>query len=199
VADDAQLLAAEVNGGYRDLADRIRDEALLVTPIALRTPGWNDADSGVCWLAPLSPALERMGILQAMVSRSDECTSLLSFAKLDSLRPRLRWMAFPRDVDRKDLDPRLLRGIRDVTYDLKIWEVERCERGNLVYERGRLANPEHEVEEALKPGQRYYWSFRARFSADDQPMTTPWSRFDPSGCDSSEIDEAKYHRFVTPK
>lgn len=38
VANDAQLLAAEVDGAYRDIADRMQDEAFLVTPIALPTP-----------------------------------------------------------------------------------------------------------------------------------------------------------------
>lgn len=192
VANDAQLLAAEIDGAYRDLADRMKDEAFLVTPIALPTPPlWGDPFSAVCWLVPLDPKLEHA---------ANECTGLGSnFGLVDSLRPRLRWSGFPRDLDRAQLDPVLLRTVRDVTYDVKIWEVPRCERGKLVYERSGLSLPDHQVEEPLKPGQRYYWSFRARFSVNDLSMATRWAIFAPNGCYQNEVQDSMYHRFVTPK
>jgi len=192
VANDAQLFTAEVDGAYRDLAERMKDEAFLVTPIPLPTPAlWGDPFSAVCWLVPLDPKLEHT---------ANECTGLLglSFGMVDSLRPRLRWSGFPRDLDRAQLDPVLLRTMRDVTYDVKIWEVEQCERGKLVYERSGLSVPEHQVEEPLKPGQRYYWSFRARFSVSDLPMATRWAIFAPNGCYPNDVLDPMYHRFVTP-
>lgn len=205
MANDGQVLAAEVNAAYRDLADRITDEAFLITPVALPTYSiflpWDDPLFGVCWLAPIYPKIERTGFFQAMFSMSDDCAAVMiaRFGLVDSLHPRLQWSKFPRDIDRSQMDPALLRTIRDVTYDVKIWEVERCARGKLVYDRTGLSEPTQEVEEPLKPGQRYYWSFRARFSVNDQPMATRWAIFDPNGCYPSEILDSMYHRFVTPK
>lgn len=204
-ANDGRLLAEEFEGAYRDLADRINDEALLVTPIALPTPSiflpWGDPLFGVCWLAPIYPKVERVSLSKALLSKPDDMCprAPMGFGIVDSLRPRLRWSSFPRDLDRAKLDSALLHKISDVTYDLKIWEIEGCERNKLVYERTSLSAPEHQLENPLKPGQRYYWSFRARFTVNDQPMATHWAFFDPNGCYPNDITGWLYHRFITPK
>jgi hypothetical protein len=89
-----------------------------------------------------------------------------------------------------------------VSYDLRIWEAERCERSRLVYERSGLAAPEHRLETSLAPAQRYFWSFRARFIVDGLPIVTEWAFFDPYTCspddDVPEWWGYKHHRFRTP-
>jgi hypothetical protein len=132
----------------------------------------------------------------------DACReSLMHFSPVDSSQPNLRWEAFPRGIDREELDPAVLAKIRGVTYDLKIWEVERCERGHLVYARSGLAAPEHRLDEALAAGQRYFWSFRAQFTIDGNPMSTQWAMFNPSGCNLQQhhpIPSNRDYRFMTP-
>jgi hypothetical protein len=208
-ADDARVLAKEFERGYRELAQRIVDEVLLAPPFELanfqsngRLAG-SDPLYGVCWLAPVHPRTQPLLLYEALqgivLKPKDVCpTSALHFAAIDSLQPTLRWSAFPRDLDRAKLDAAWLAGISNVSYELRLWEAHGCERGRLVIERSGLALPEHRVEEPLVAGQRYFWSFRARFSVHGQPMATPWSLFDPLSCAQKDSPEWQYHRFVTP-
>jgi hypothetical protein len=85
-----------------------------------------------------------------------------------------------------------------VTYDLKIWQVEGCERGRLVYERRGLTTPEHPMEESLAPASRYFWSVRARFALDARPTATRWAHVDATHCFPNDIPDWQYHRFTTP-
>jgi len=82
-------------------------------------------------------------------------------------------------------------------------EAERCERGRLVYARQGLTSPEHRLDEPLAAGHRYFWSFRARFVLDGQPMSTRWAVFNTSGCGFKQygMDQVQLnhdYRFITP-
>lgn len=212
IDDGGRLLAEEFDRAYRDLGGLVTDELLLVTPIPLPNLGiWlppSDPLWGTCWLAPVYPKVERHNILEALARdlarREDACLEIpIFFSPVDSLQPNLRWEAFPRQLDREKLDPKVLAKVRDVTYDLNVWEAERCERGRLVYARSGLTAPEHRLEEPLAAGQRYFWSFRARFVVDGQPTSTRWGVFNTNGCGSrqfglSQFDLNHDYRFRTP-
>lgn len=211
VADGGRLLVGEFESAYRDLAGQVTDELLLVTPIPLPNLSiWlppSDPLWGTCWLAPVYPKVERHNIVEAIArevaGREDVCLEIpILFSPVDSLQPTLRWEGFPRDLDRQKLDPDVLVKISDVTYDLNVWEAERCERGRLVYARSGLAAPEHRLEEPLAAGQRYFWSFRARFVIDGQPMATRWGVFNTNGCNVltqglKQIELNHDYRFMT--
>ncbi len=215
VAQDGELIAAEFARGYGELAERVFDEAFLITPLELptpstqastlaRPPGPGNPDSGVCWLAPLDPPAEPLRFSEMWTAPfarpADLCpVSALHFGSVDSLRPNLRWSAFPRDVDIEELDPAIVQRISAVTYDLRIWSVERCERGPVIYERSALATAGHTLEVALEPATRYFWSVRARFTLDGRPMATRWSHFDPMQCAPNDVADWEHHRFVTPQ
>lgn len=211
-AGDGRLLAAEFERAYRELAERINDELLLATPIELpNLVGFAALPDhplyGMCWLTPVYPKAEPEPISDALViavsKRDDLClVNPIRFGTVDSPRPTLRWSVFPRELDREKLARALLERIRDVTYDLRIWEAERCERGRLVYERTGLSSPEHRLETSLAPAQRYFWSFRARFTVDGQPMATDWAFFNAYTCrpgdGGPEWWAERNHRFMTP-
>ena len=210
IAEDGRLLVEGFEDAYADLAGQVSDELFLVTSIPLPNFSiWllpSDPRWGVCFLAPVHPAVEHTSILAplagALGKDDDQCLeSLVRFSPVDSSRPNLRWEAFPRELDRKELDPAVLAKIGDVTYDLKVWEAERCERGHLVYARSGLAAPEHRLDEPLAAGQRYSWSFRAQFTFDGYPMSTPWATFNPSGCNLQQHHpnpSNRDYRFMTP-
>ena len=211
-ADGGQMLASEFEGAYRAIAERINDELLLVAPFEL--PNLTGLEAlpdnplyGMCGLVPVYPKAEPTSISEALVisfTRHDDLCLMhpVRFGTVDSLRPTLRWSAFPRELDREKLPSALVEKISDVTYDLKIWEAERCEGGRLVYERTGLPFPEHRLETPLAPALRYFWSFRARFTVDDRPMATDWAFFDPYTCrpgdGAVEWWSEKNHRFTTP-
>ena len=212
IADDARLLVGEFDLAYRDLAAQVTDELLLVTPIPLPNPSmWlspSDPLWGTCWLVPVYPEVKHHNLLEVfakdLTGREDACLEIpILFSPVDSLQPTLRWEAFPREIDREKLDPAVLVKIRDVTYDLNVWEAERCERGRLVYARHGLTSPEHRLDEPLAAGHRYFWSFRARFVLDGQPMSTRWGVFNTSGCGFKQygMDQVQLnhdYRFITP-
>jgi len=118
--------------------------------------------------------------------------SAIRFPMVDSLRPLLRWDAFPRAGDSP--------AVQAVTYDLKVWEVEDCARSALVYERAGLRVPEHRLEAPLAAGSRYFWSLRARYAANGRTAATPWSFFAPgTSCELAEVPDGQWHRFATPR
>ena len=199
--NDGQRLAEEFEVAFQALADKMNEEMFLVTPIALPLLAYGDSKRGICWLAPVYPKEEYVISPQTLFSKTDDYCPLapMSFGIVDSLRPTLRWSSFPRDLDRKKLDPALLQKVSDISYDLKIWEVEGCARGKLVYENTGMNAAKHQLEYPLKPGQRYYWTFRARFKVDNQHMATSWAFFDQYGCYPDNIKDWMYYRFVTPQ
>lgn len=211
-ASDGRMLVAEFERAYREIAERINDELLLLAPFELpNLTGLGTLPDnpffGMCGLVPVYPKAEPISISEALAisftRHEDLCLmNPIRFGTVDSLRPTLRWSAFPRELDREKLAPALLEKIRDVTYDLRIWEAERCERGRLVYERAGLSSPEHPLETSLAPAQRYFWSFRARFTVDGQPMATDWAFFNAYTCRPGDnVPEwriEKNHRFMTP-
>ena len=76
--------------------------------------------------------------------------------QVDSLQPTFRWEPSPGP---------------DVTYDFVIyegikvesfWEGTKRSVGKEVYYRQGLKEPEHKIEEPLKPETEYYWSVRIR-------------------------------------
>lgn len=199
-ANGGQPLAEAFELGWRDLAGRIVDELFLIAPIRLPTPGIRATRSnpyaGHCWLRPIYPPLGE--------------------SRVDSRRPQLRWEPFPRALDRQRGDRALVAKIRDVTYDLTIWETDGDALGQVVYERTGLPEPSHRVEAVLKPNSQYAWSFRARFVLDGRPMATRWAfaafsgswEFGPRDeqgahmlevCHSNQIMPWLYYRLTTPK
>ena len=52
--------------------------------------------------------------------------------------------------------------------------------------------------EALQPGERYFWSVRARFTIDGRPMATRWAHANAINCNWNDLADGRYHRFVTP-
>lgn len=212
-ANDAQALAEELEQGYRHLADSISSELFLVTPVQLPVPSYwllpGDPMYLVCWLHPVQPAVELTTPLEGIRETFSQTSFLtpgglypvspLRFSAAESLEPTLKWSAFPREIDRAKLEPALLSGIDVVSYDLRIWKVDGASRGRLVYERTALPAPEHKVEQPLEPGQRYFWSFRARFMLKGQPMATRWAALRIGTCDRNLITQGSYYRFTTPQ
>lgn len=178
--DGGRILGEELEQAYRELAERVYDEAFLITPIAL--PFVSNIWEEKCWVEPLS------------------------VSGTDTLQPTLRWTPFPSEIVRQELDPAVLRKIGNVTYDLRVWD-EDIDQGNdawyqrwrnrLIYERTGLAAPQHTLEVPLAPASRYYWSVRARFVVDGRSMATRWMR--QHKCFSYEVSYGGDYGFDTPK
>ena len=98
---------------------------------------------------------------------------------VDSLQPRLEWVSFPSQRDREWDTKGRLKEIGQVSYDLRIWRLadEKNHPSTLVYERKRLVDPWHAVEQPLEYGKTYYWAVRARFVRDGHAAATQWTTF----------------------
>lgn len=78
---------------------------------------------------------------------------------VESLHPVLRWEPFSADP---------------VTYDVVIYKQYNAHLpGEQVYYREGISKTEHEVEDSLKPGSKYFWSVRAR----RQDQVTQWAKW----------------------
>lgn len=213
-------LTNDLNNGFRDLADRIASELFLVTPLEIPVPGYwtlpGDPLYLVCWLYPIDPPVKFKATAEFLADlykhRGMEApfagypVSLMKYNQLDSLDPTLRWSAFPTEFEKDRLEPDILSGIHDVTYDLRIWEAERNTRGELVYERSGLPEPSHKLHQSLEQNRFYFWSFRARFMYDGHHMSTRWASLRPTQeyesmqidyCNKEGISNFSYYRFMT--
>ena len=102
---------------------------------------------------------------------------LPAYVKVDSLQPTLRWEPFPRPQDHKADKKGVLKRIRNVAYDLKIWRVEDDYPIELIYARQGLPEPSHSIEEPLEPSTKYFWTIRARFELDGHSRVIAWGRW----------------------
>ncbi len=106
-------------------------------------------------------------------------------SKSESVRPTLRWQAFPTPADIAADPSGGLARATNVTYDLKIWR-----QGNFDFwgdNNSPYFFPDriiHDVEgkpgpyfvppEPLEPFTSYFWTVRARFEIDGFPRLTDW-------------------------
>lgn len=124
------------------------------------------------------------------------------FLKVDSLQPTLRWEPFPRSHDIRRDHQNLLSRIRDVTYDLKIWNSTYEFPDRVIYTRQGLLEPFHKIEQPLEPCAKYFWTVRARFKIDGETRVTEWGISEvPRGQEvrkSSIIPNPNLYRFRTP-
>jgi len=144
--------------------------------------------------------------------------------KVDSIQPVFRWEAFPNMKPSESGGEDIASQIKDVTYDLKVWEIGGERTGDLfvapskpwyffgpgsepIYSQTGLTEPVHQIAVRLKPSTLYVWTVRARFLLAGQPRVTDWGQsFVKSlhrGGDSAfsrDIDDDfyGYYMFVTP-
>lgn len=143
---------------------------------------------GCCWICPEYPPTD-----YSFFGKH------LRFPLVDSLQPILKWSSFPDERQEKQFTQATGMTIKDVSYDLKIWQGD----GDIVYEKSRIAENFHSLESDLVPNTNYYWSIRACFGIDEKSICTRWASstrpFLPlsGGCNGATIEE-NFLRFRTP-
>ncbi len=132
--------------------------------------------------------IKRAGVLLALVLVMGGCTApaeitglrplypeaSTGWAEVETLRPTLRWEKFPRPRDLKTGGGEPAKGVRNVTYELRIWRGDRRRPLELVFQRKGLTAPEHQLAKPLAPGTRYFWTVRARFESGGNPRVLEW-------------------------
>ena len=150
-ADDAKVFREDVRLGAHRLAATISEQEFILQRFPRRTFSMNIFYNGYfTGLAPVNPPM--------VASRIFDQVDLVPI--VTTLQPTLRWEAFKGDA---------------VTYDLMLWRAAGRNLGNLVYSRERLTKSYHIVEIPLDPKTRYFWTIRARFSANGKTRVTEWS------------------------
>lgn len=213
------VLADGFRRAVASLAERILDELFIVTDFPFDTGLWTmpgRPEFGICWFRPLYPPYRQRsmpasvweGMRHPLTGEQEIARNLILYTPVDSLRPTLRWEAFPRPRDVKPQNESVLSRISDVSYDLKIWEATSGYPSRLVYQGSGLSQPEHTLAYELAPHTRYYWTFRARYRLDGRAQATRWA-FSlapaavpgmPAGgtCELDNIPPTNYFRFETP-
>ncbi len=183
--DRASLFQAELTRAYTSLAQSVVDQVFLLPRLPLASkaaqtgePGLTDLLGGrdACGLAWVSPPRE----YRPSIGDTDQ-SNWNGFPVVADRQPTLSWESFPREADRRADHDGSLPGIRNVRYDLRVWENRDEAPPALVYERRDLSSPSHGVEEPLSPGTRYFWSARARFELAGTVHATQWGCFRTPG------------------
>ncbi|MBS0393563.1 MAG: hypothetical protein JSR54_03005 [Proteobacteria bacterium] len=176
--DGARSLAAEIERGYRALAQRTVEAVLLGTDSDGTTLMGAPISSGrTCGLVPTDPAPRYDRFLLGQTHPVA--------VSADSVTPRLAWLPFvPRTGPGEPAQ---------VRYDLRIWPGDGSQAAP-IYERFGLTRAEHRVEVVLAPGALYLWSVRARVELHGRARALPWSaalqpRFEPH----HDAARANYH------
>jgi hypothetical protein len=210
--DGAKQLALEFERATQSLAERILDEVFLVTAFPFPSGLWalpGDPAFSTCWFRPIDPDLGLRPVWEFMVHPGslDVHRDLLLYPLVGSRQPTLEWEPLPRPRDQTPENRDVIARISDVRYDLKIWEADRGYPERLVYDRVGLVESRHRLAYALKPGTKYFWTFRARYKLDGEPQATRWAfslapvnpPMPPAGsCDLDLIPNPNYFRFATP-
>jgi hypothetical protein len=179
-ANDAQLVKSEFDHCYHTFSSEILEKPFVLVDSNLLI--WNA--SQYCMLKPEYPPFEvNFAYIPAVV-------------EVDSLRPTLRWQAFPRSSDQEYF----FNQINNISYDLKIWHADLNQLGELVYSKEGIITPFHTLESDLKLSARYYWTVRARFNLGKKKRLTQWShsRWPRAvGCADQNILAEDYFQFKT--
>ena len=119
-----------------------------------------------------------------------------AFVPVDSLRPTLKWEAFPRSRDLNGSKADLYRRIEDIRYELVLAETGSPDR---IYRREGLKEASHKVEIPLKRRTKYLWTVRACFRIGEEPRCTEWGAI--SDWEQSAVWHPNFtasYRFETP-
>jgi hypothetical protein len=160
--DDARPLNEELEKCYEILAEKIVETAF----VELAPPEKSTMEKLSSW-----PDRYRVESLSPKATWSFMSNKRI-FPKVESLRPTLTWKAFPTDSQREKETANRLDKISDITYDLRIWKVEKDFPAEPVYFRQDLTGSSHQLEKSLEPSTRYYWSVQARFKLDGRLRRT---------------------------
>ncbi len=192
-AADGRPLKTELEAGYRALGEHIYDQVFELLPLPDRQAhSAGGALSTAFGLAPISPPT------RGQLSGESVLGDLFEWTAVDTLRPTLRWQAFPRTGD-VALAPAEMARVREVSYDLVIAQEMHQAPERIVYRRQGLPAPEHRLETALQPGTRYFWTVRSRFQLDGRSRLTEWGSTRALGGDSVVAPSAFAYRFRTTK
>jgi len=190
---DGRALRDAFAAGYAALGTHIHDQVFLLYPLpdqGVHTVGTLASAVG---LAPLAPALRGMYTEEPVFGR------VFEWLAVESLRPTLRWQSFPRESDRQAA-PATMARVAKVRYDLLLAREEAGEPGPVIYRRQGLPDNSHVLETGLAPGQRYFWTVRARFELDGRERVSEWGVTGVSAADSRRLTAPSRHsyRFRTP-
>jgi hypothetical protein len=162
--DGAALTKAEIERGYRTLAERIVED-LVLRAIGDREP--DNVYALTCGLVPRRPRPQWEGVPGVGSGR-------LAESPVESVTPMLEWEPAGEVGPVTDA---VSAGTRTgkIAYDLRIWSSVDGAPVDLVYERLGLPQPQHRVETALEPDSTYFWSVRTRYVVDGRTLVTRWN------------------------
>jgi hypothetical protein len=193
-ANGVEMIEGKINEVLEELAKKIVENFFLSPDLGLQLGFWFERYGlpdiwHCCWICPRYPQWEWHWSGRSV------------YVQVNSLRPELRWDAFPNLLQARKIRKRTGVTVSDVRYDLRIWEAMEEKLGALVYERSGLILPSHMLDRPLSPKTRYFWSFRACFQLADAPCCTPWAfssaPWTPIDCIYPEIPCRNYYRFQT--
>jgi hypothetical protein len=97
------------------------------------------------------------------------------FTEIDSLQPLLKWEPFPTFEDRELYREGLFESIKDIRYDIKIWQSDNDSPGLLIYSETGLLEPQFKLQKPLLYCSKYFWAIRTRFEIEGKKRVTDWS------------------------
>ncbi len=186
-----ELLLESLGSGYQVLGEHIFDGVFRLYSFPYRGVQSAGLLSAAFGLAPEYPPTRGQLSDDRIFGPSFEWFSV------DSLRPTLRWQAFPRSADIKAA-PADMQRARNVHYDLVVARERELAPSEVVYRRSELPSNSHQLEQELQPGARYFWSVRASFDLDGRRRVTRWSSVRSDVGETFTVPNRHIFRFRTP-
>ncbi|GGB91877.1 hypothetical protein GCM10011352_17420 [Marinobacterium zhoushanense] len=187
----AQRLLQALQAGYIALAYHIHDSLLLLYPFPDRKPHMVGFLVAAFGLAPEEPPI------RGQLTGDKFIGDTLEWTRATSLRPTMRWQAFPRDGD-KAMAAEEMAAVRNVRYDLIIARERNLAPGEIVYWREGLPDNHHTMTQSLNADARYFWSIRARFELNGRERVTEWGAVNLSAHERLTTPSSGSYRFKTP-
>ncbi|HSN39638.1 MAG TPA: hypothetical protein VLT92_05535 [Burkholderiales bacterium] len=191
-ANRSERLLRALKTGYETLGEHIYESVFLLYPFPDRDPHGAGFLSAAFGLAPLYPPTRGQLTGDRLIGDTFE------WFAVDSVRPTLRWQAFPRETDIAAA-PEDMKRVRNVSYELVVARERNLVPAETVYRRSGLAKPEHTLATALASGARYFWTVRARFELDGRERVTEWSSTHFIAREKITAPSRFSYRFRTPR
>lgn len=136
----------------------------------------------------LIPFLALLGACTTRISGLMPIEPAPDLARVDTLRPTLRWEPLPEASD-----PR----ITELVYDVQVMDAG----GGVLSEQRGLTICEFQLDQPLAYGRQYRWTVRARFRWEGRRRETTWTHCSDSTERLAVLSEfpVRYPAFVTPE
>jgi hypothetical protein len=165
--NDAQLLLTALDNLYRQIAETVIDDVLRIYRSDDATAPATESGRGYFLDAIYPSAIGK----PFPAPEHSIGFGFVGTREISDRQPRLRWSSIPHRAGKDRKKESLDVAQTELRYDVRVFK-----DGLVVAWADALERPEYRVPTPLETCHGYFWTFRARFVANERTFVTDWSQ-----------------------